>query len=268
MVSFDAIWSALATHIRHLLSGAKHARSGSSPMMCFASSGVPVANLNYAALWGSASEEDLAHLMDYLVDLDAMVVVSEVSIDRLRPKLKEAGLVLGGSCPLMTVELGAATPDGGQYRIEAVRDEEGLAVLTELLAAAYSLDPQHMSDSFGAAILIEPDTTPFLAWRDDEADSAVIATRVGTDVGIWAMGTQPDAQRQGAGRALLGAVMSGFAAEGASRCFLFPSPAGRRLYDSLGFVEVDQSEIWLKGFSTEFPETSYMSDGHNHRGGS
>lgn len=252
--SSDAIWNTLAMHIHHLLSGAEHGRSGSFPQMCFASSGEPVTNLNYSALWGAASDEDIDQLMEHLGDLDAMVVVSEASIDRLGPKLKEAGLVLGGACPLMTVELTATALDEGAYRIEAVRDPEQLAIMVDALADAYSLAPQHTSAAFGTGIVAEPETTPFLAWRDGEAHSAVIATRVGTDIGIWAMGTPARFQRQGAGRALLGTVMSRFATEGAQRCFLFPSPAGRRLYDALGFVEVDRSEIWLKGISTEFPE--------------
>lgn len=119
--SNDAIWNTLAMHIRDLLSGAEHGRSGSFPQMCFASSGEPVANLNYSALWGAASDEDVDQLMEHLGDLDAMVVVSEASTDRLGPKLKEAGLLLGGACPLMTAELTATAPDEG-YLIEAVRD--------------------------------------------------------------------------------------------------------------------------------------------------
>ena len=252
--SEDAIWSTVAMHIRHLLSGAKHGRSGSFPQMCFAFSGESVANLNYSALWGAASDEDVDQLMEHLGDLDAMVVVSEASTDRLGPKLKEAGLLFGGACPLMTVELTATAPDEGPYRIEAVRDPEQLATMVNTLADAYALAPEYTSAAFGLAIMAEPDTTPSLAWREGEAHSAAITTRVGTDIGIWAMGTAARFQRQGAGRALLGTVMSRLATEGAKRCFLFPSPAGRRLYDSLGFVEVDRSEIWLKGISTEFPE--------------
>ena len=253
-LSNDAIWNTLAIHIRQLLSGADGGRSGSTAHMCFASSGEPVANLNYAALWGEASEEDVDNLMEHLVDLDAMVVVAEASADRLGTKLKESGLVLGGACPMMAI---APIPAGSverQFRIEAVRQPQQLGVMVEVMADAYSLDIDHMSASFGTALLAQPDTTPFLAWREGKAESAVIATRVGTNVGIWVMGTRPSAQRRGAGHALLETVMSTCAAEGAEGCFLFPSPAGRRLYDALGFVEVDRSEIWLKGLSTEFPE--------------
>ncbi len=177
------------------------------------------------ALWGAASEEDVDELLEHLGDLDTMVVVSEASADRLGPKLKEAGLVFGGACPLMTVGLTPAAPDEGPYRIEAVREQEQLGVMVDVLADAYALALEHTSASFGTAILTERDTTPFLAWREEVAWSAVIATRVGTDIGIWAMGTPPRFQRQGAGRALLGSVMSRFAPEGAQRCFLFPSPA-------------------------------------------
>ena len=224
--------------------------------MCFASSGEPVANLNYAALWGAASNDDVDRLVEHLGDLDAMVVVSEASKERLGAKLRGSELVLGGACPLMAIAPIAAVPDASQYRIEAVREPEQLAEMVEVLADAYSLDLEHTTAAFGTALLGQHDTTPFLARRQNEADSAVIATLVGEDLGIWAMGTRPRSQGRGAGRALLKTVMSRFADEGARRCFLFPSPAGRRLYDALGFVEVDRSEIWLKGLSTEFPEAS------------
>jgi len=222
--------------------------------MCFALSGEPVAGLNYAALWGAASDSEVEQLVVQLGDLDTMVVVSGSSNDRLAPRLLDAGFVPGGACPLMTVALPPATLDGSGYRIVAVRDQEQVAVMGAVLADAYSVAQEHTSAAFGPAILEEGDVTPFLAWRDDEARSAVIASRVGGDVGIWAMGTPTRFQRQGAGRSLLASVMSSSAAEGARRCFLFPSPAGRRLYDALGFIEADRSEIWLRGSSTEFPE--------------
>ena len=222
--------------------------------MCFTVSGRPVADLNYAALWGAASEEEVEELVGHLADLDSMVVVSDATSGRLAPQLKDAGLVLGGSCPLMTVTITAAAPEGGPYRIEPVRDEERLAMMDAALADAYSLTLEDTSAAFGPGILEEEGATPFLAVRDGVAHSAVIATRVGADVGIWAMGTPARFQRRGAGRSLLEAIMSRFAVEGAERCFLFPSPAGRRLYDSLGFIEADRSEIWLKGSSTEFPD--------------
>jgi len=222
--------------------------------MCFATSGEPVADLNLAALWGSASDRDVDDLTGRLGSLDTMLALSGDCAERLAPKLRDAGFVAGGGCPLMTVELASIIPDGSSYRIEAARDEADIEAMAGVLADAYSLAVAHTSAAFGPGLLVVRDVTPFMAWNDDGPCSAVIATRVGTDVGIWAMGTTPRSQGRGAGRALLGGVLQRFAAEGAERGFLFPSPAGRRLYDSLGFVEADRSEIWLRGMSTEFPE--------------
>ncbi len=252
----DAIWLALGTHIQRLLSGSERGRFGGTRGMCFALSGEPVADLNYAALWGAASGAEVEQLVAQLGGLDTMVVVSGSSKDRLAPMLLDTGFVPGGACPLMTTAPTPSRPDGNRYRVTAVRDEAEVAMMGAVLADAYSVAPEHMSAAFGPAILEEADVTPFLAWRNEEARSAVIATRVGASVGIWAMGTPTRFQRQGAGRSLLASVMSRSADEGARRCFLFPSPAGRRLYDSLGFIEADPSEIWLRGSSTEFPETT------------
>ncbi len=248
------IWETLATHIGLLMSGAAKGRSGSFDRMCFACSGETVADINLAALWGTATHEDVERLLGHLDDLDAMVVVSERGKDRLGPDLREAGLMLGGPCPLMTAGLTGSAADRGPYRVEAVQSLRGLATMVDVLAEAYSIAHEHMSAAFGSGLLTEPNATPFIASLNGEARSALISTRVGADVGIWEVGTPKRFQRQGAGRALLTDVMARAAADGAERCFLFPSPAGRRLYDSLGFVDTDRSEIWLKGSSTEFPK--------------
>lgn len=247
------IWNTLGAHISLLMSGAGRGRSGSFDQSCFACSGEPVADLNLAALWGAADDEHVDRLIEHLGDLDAMVVVSEDGKDRIGSRLQRAALTFGGPCPLMTVDTDDVTADVGPYRVEAVQSPRGLATMVDILAEAYSVDREHIVAAFGPGLLMESNATPFLASLDGEARSALVSTRVGIDVGIWEVGTPERFQRQGAGRALLTTVMAMVAAEGSKRCFLFPSPAGQRLYDSLGFAVADRSEIWLKGFSTEFP---------------
>jgi N-acetylglutamate synthase-like GNAT family acetyltransferase len=83
--------------------------------------------------------------------------------------------------------------------------------------------------------------------------SAVCSSGHGSTVGIWTMSTPPAKQRQGAGRAVLLAVMQDHAKRGAQTFYLIATEAGKPPYDNLGFETVDELSIWLVGESSQFP---------------
>ena len=87
----------------------------------------------------------------------------------------------------------------------------------------------------------------FLARRGAAPVAALQTTRFGATVGIWAMGTAPEHQRQGAGRALLGAAMAHHRARGAARFYLGATEAGRPLYERAGFRTVAEAAVWAVG---------------------
>jgi GNAT superfamily N-acetyltransferase len=66
------------------------------------------------------------------------------------------------------------------------------------------------------------------------------------------MATAPARQRQGAGRALLEAVLRRHRADGNSRFYLIATPAGRPLYEALGFQTVDDLTLYIAGHSEQF----------------
>jgi GNAT superfamily N-acetyltransferase len=58
------------------------------------------------------------------------------------------------------------------------------------------------------------------------------------------MATLPARQREGHGARLLRAVLGHYALEGATKACLISTPAGERLYRSLGFEALEQLQVW------------------------
>jgi GNAT superfamily N-acetyltransferase len=127
-----------------------------------------------------------------------------------------------------------------------VTNERELAESNGLLARAGGIPRDAVNRAFGSAVLSGPGVDVFVAYRGEQAVSSVQTTRAGKDVGIWAMVTPPELQRQGAGRALLAQVLAHHLGEGTERFYLVSTPAGHRLYESVGFTAVDQWSAWVK----------------------
>ncbi|MBV9597111.1 MAG: GNAT family N-acetyltransferase [Chloroflexi bacterium] len=66
------------------------------------------------------------------------------------------------------------------------------------------------------------------------------------------MATAPEHQRRGAGRAVLQAALDYHHAQGADAFYLVATPAGKSLYDAVGFETVDDLAIWVTGHSAQF----------------
>ena len=82
---------------------------------------------------------------------------------------------------------------------------------------------------------------------DGRVQSTVTVTHHGPVVGVWAMGTGPEAQGKGAGKALLSRVMSEYRERGARDFFLGATPSGFPLYERLGYRTVCNAPIWVRG---------------------
>ncbi len=91
----------------------------------------------------------------------------------------------------------------------------------------------------------------FIARSEGAIWSFVQTTRMGSYVGIWSMATPPEYQRQGAGRALLQAVLAYHQERGADFFYLMASSAGRALYQGVGFQETTRLTCWLRNTSAQ-----------------
>lgn len=77
-------------------------------------------------------------------------------------------------------------------------------------------------------------------------------TRQGPVVGLWSLGTPPDAQRQGLGRDAMVGAMEWHAERGAEAFYLISTPSGQHLYERLGFSICESVVAWI--FPTEISD--------------
>ena len=66
------------------------------------------------------------------------------------------------------------------------------------------------------------------------------------------MATAPARQRQGAGRALLQAVLRELGGDGNTRFYLIATAPGKPLSDAMGFTTIDDLTIYIAGQSQQF----------------
>ncbi|MDQ3855918.1 MAG: GNAT family N-acetyltransferase, partial [Chloroflexota bacterium] len=139
----------------------------------------------------------------------------------------------------------------GPYRIDRITEAADLEAVSRLLASAFELPRDSLDRALPPSMLDAPGLALFLAYLEDEPVSTVMTTTTGATVGIWSMATLPERQRQGAGRATLETVIAYHCERGGQRFFLGASPAGKPLYDRIGFRVLEETPLWVAGASGE-----------------
>lgn len=102
-----------------------------------------------------------------------------------------------------------------------------------------------------APALGDPDVVPWLALDGDEPVSVVWLVRTGDRLVVKEMMTPARHQRRGAGRALLTAALAGSWDAAVRGAVLASTPAGRRLYASVGFQVLDPQVMVFRGADDE-----------------
>ena len=183
--------------------------------------------------------------------LSAVAMISSAATPRLRPVAETEGLIEAGTAPLMARSGPLPDISAHDFACKRVTEAREMAIFSSLAASAFAMDRAWLDRTFAAVSLLESPALSFhIAYRGDVPMSAVCSTAAGSTVGIWTMSTPPDKQRQGAGRAVLVAAMEDHIRRGAENFYLIATPAGKPLYDNLGFKTVDELSLWLVGESS------------------
>jgi GNAT superfamily N-acetyltransferase len=91
----------------------------------------------------------------------------------------------------------------------------------------------------------------WLAWDGVEPISVVWIVRHGDVLGVMEMMTPARHQRRGAGRALLTKALAAEWRDDTEFAVLLSTPAGRRLYESVGFEASDEVITRYRGLEDE-----------------
>jgi GNAT superfamily N-acetyltransferase len=218
-------------------------------------SGEAVADLNMLVLSApsTAAARFLAETMA-LVDARDLPMLAMAPPDvgaALAPDAARLGLEAAGTIPLMVLRGAPRKKPLAACRVERALGAEGRGIVTELMAAAFSLPADPVDRALAAMFTDTASAVTYVAHADGRPQSSVTVTRAGATAGIWNMATPPERQGRGMGRALLTGVLEQLVAEGVARFYLFATPAGRPLYESLGFETLADDPVWVKGHSTQ-----------------
>ncbi|MGH3140825.1 MAG: GNAT family N-acetyltransferase, partial [Gaiellales bacterium] len=208
-------------------------------------SGEQSAELNMCSLTPGAAVEAVDELVDVLgPDIPAVVFRSQLADPATTSRLEQLGFSTAEQRePLMVCQRPPA-PTESSFRIRRATEDEigdGIAISSE----AHEVDRGMLERTLARTRrdVIEL----WLAWDGDEPVSAVWLLRDDGVIGVWSMMTPRRHQRRGAGRALLTAALAGTWSPQTQFAVLIATPAGRRLYESVGFAAADEVTTSFRG---------------------
>ncbi len=215
----------------------------------------PVTDLNYVVAGPGANQGDrfrtlcrsvLDHKLPFLA-----ILFPEVS-ERTGRIAEELGLAYAVDFPIMVRE-DAPIETAGSEEI-AIRRATGLAGATacaRILSIAFSMPEESALRALPPSLTESPAIDVYLAYQGERAVGSVTLTHHGETAGVWGMGTDTSLQKRGIGRRLLSSVMAEARAGGTQRFFLGATPAGYRLYESLGFQTRCVTKVYAAGETSQ-----------------
>ena len=180
-------------------------------------SGEPVADLNYLlVLSGPASELGLQHAVEF---------------------------------PFMVATGAPPAVDLGDLTVRRAAGEEGARASAQALHRAFGMPVESVLRAMPASFLDSPALEVWIAELNATCIGAVTLTLQGDTAGVWAMGVDPEVQRKGVGRRLLTTAMREAATREIRRFYLGATPAGKPLYERLGYATELVTQVWASGES-------------------
>jgi GNAT superfamily N-acetyltransferase len=221
-----------------------------TPTAWLVMSGEPAAALNMGLVAGErdAAGEDVLREMVRRIrakNVPAVLFLAGPMAAALAGTAAELGLKAQTTLPLMTHLEDRGSPRPSVYKVEAISTEAALADSHRLASEAFGDPLEVVSRAVGPRVLDAPGTTIFLARDDHRPVSTVTTVRAGPLVGIFNIATSPEAQRRGAGAAVLEHAMAHHRERGARLFYLIANEASRPLYKRLGFEAAAEVGICL-----------------------
>ena len=183
--------------------------------------------------------------------LPLLAMMSPHVAEALAPVATRLGLATAGTAPLMVLRAGTPVRPGRPAKVVRALGPELVGVAGDLAAAAFDVPRDAVARGVDAGITETAGVEWYVASGDDGPMSVVCVTPAGNTAGIFSMGTPPEYQRKGMGRALLTQVIDHYRGRGVERFYLVATEAGRPLYASLGFETIADLSAWVLGHSTQ-----------------
>jgi GNAT superfamily N-acetyltransferase len=159
-------------------------------------------------------------------------------------QLAEVGWVGVGALPLMILtELSRRDGDATGARALSQAD---LPAARELLADTYGLDRASAAAAVPDRAVEDGDMGVWGLFDEGRLVSSFTSVVEDGLVVVWSMATRVECQGRGYGRRLLEAALSSELEQGAVGSLLQSSAAGKKLYRSLGYTDVEYWQLWSR----------------------
>ena len=213
--------------------------------------GVPVADLNYIVTGAGAEDaESFVAVCEAFraQDLPFLVLAFPGATAEIEASARSLGLEYAVDFPFMVREDPLIDAQGNEtVVVRRAAGMEDAVASAKVLSAAFDIPDELLLQAVPASALDSPSIGTYLASVDEDVIGSVTLTFGGPVAGIWSMATVPDRQRSGIGRRLLSTAMADAAAQGVLIYYLGATPAGKRLYESLGFATRTVARVWVSG---------------------
>jgi predicted GNAT family acetyltransferase len=215
-------------------------------------SGEQSAELNMCGLTPGADAAAADELVGVLgPDLPAVVFRSQLADAGATARLEELGFSTAPEPEALMVCARPPTRAAGPFRIRRAAEGEmrhGIAISAEAHEVDRGMLERTLARTARDAIGL------WLAWDESEPISAVWLVRHEDVIGVWSMMTPRRHQRRGAGRAVLTAALADIWSPETRFAVLMATPAGRRLYASIGFAVADEVTTSFRGIDAALLE--------------
>jgi GNAT superfamily N-acetyltransferase len=177
--------------------------------------------------------------------LPGILAVLSTAADEVAPVAAELDLAAGPVVPLMCVRAADARRVEHDYSVWRVDDQAGVDDAAAVLADAFDISEEWVRGMYGPDFAHLPGADVFAAGRHGQAAAVVGTARLGTTVGVYAVGTRQAHRRRGAASAAMSAAVDHHVSSGAHLFVLLSAPEAEPLYKSLGFAPVDHPSLWV-----------------------
>lgn len=157
------------------------------------------------------------------------------------------GLTDSFALPFMTKHLDAGEtnfPPLGKMSVRRVPAEDH-ETYNRALAPGYEAPDQVFRGFSAPDVLSAEGMTAYLVEEDGSPVATSFGVVVNGHVGVFNISTHPAYRRRGYARAATAAVLRDAYAQGARTAFLHCTPAGRGVYESLGFTTSEEWQVYV-----------------------
>lgn len=251
----SALWRTYADHAELMFRGYPGAHRVDGQGWSLVVSGAAHVDTNQLALYAPAGAGDIeaALAATKAAGVPVLTGLSGSLADRgsAAGRLMAAGFEAMPDAEMLFVAGGAPPVDATWPVRRATPDD--LPAVREVFDLGHGYGPAVVDSMFGSR-LADLDVGCWIAWDGPAPMSLAFVTRTGSSLGLWEVVTVPAHRRRGAARAVVTSALGDASRWGpgpVDTVVFWSSPAGRPLYEHLGFRVADEVVVLTLGAAPE-----------------